>query len=193
MRRLQPRDIMRLRTQLRLQCGQTIQRRPCFLSWAEGPRVAILSGHGFPSISMASPLCPLCATLKTEWCGRWHPVTPVGLDSPSPGTRERWGRERHQGQQPAEKAEEAPTAQGAVHASTTLLLVRAGPWDRLPPELPPLPRALGGPPPEGLVPVLPLHSSTHAQPHSGWLWALFQHALFSVPSRAPPAPQLWAW
>lgn len=130
-------------------------------------------------------LCPfpLSALLRTKLWGRWPQVTLGGSKvSSSPGTGEGWGRERQQGDQPTQEAEEAPPAQGTIHPSSSFGSVDirgAGPrWG--PPELPAIPRLPGGPPPEGAVPVLSLHAAPNAQPHPGGVGAVFQHPLFHV-------------
>ena len=112
-------------------------------------------------------------------------MTPRGSEASScPGTGEGWGREKQQGGWPAPKAEEAPPAQGAVRPSSAPHVRAAGPGG-VSPEPPALPRVPGGPPPEGAVPVLALHTAAHAQPHPGGLRALFQHPLFHVRSGQP--------
>lgn len=144
-----------------------------------------------PSATMTSPIFLSLNKLKTEFVQQVASGDTCGSVLSSSGTRERWGRERQQGEQPEQKAEEAAPAQGPVCPSCTLCPWGARPR-RVPPELPTLSCVPSGPPPEGLVSMLSLHTTTHAQPHPGGLWPVLQHPLLHIPGWASShQPCVW--
>ncbi|XP_057349294.1 zinc finger protein 541-like [Manis pentadactyla] len=107
-------------------------------------------------------------TMVTGTAPAWRP------GSASPGTRQ-----RQRGEQPAQKAEKVPAAQGIIPASRSLCLWGAGPRRR-PPELPVVSGAPGGPLPAGTVPVVSQYAAPGAEPHLGGVWAVFKHCSMST-------------